>query len=152
MIIFQELQHQSWPCYYQVHFLVASIHQALLLLHPSTPHKQHSSPDCLLFIHHSKQDRSGTHKMGQPSISEGWVCIKKVQIKCIEKDEGGRELIIPDSPKEASLKRFYPEDKNSEKVYPAAGSTNKEKGVSLKAKKIAIIMWHLKIKISYKAT
>lgn len=45
--------------------------------------------------------------------------------------EGGRELIIPDSPKEASLKRFYSENKNSEKVYPAAGSTNKEKGVCL---------------------
>lgn len=41
--------------------------------------------------------------------------------------EGGeRELIIPDFPKEASLKGLYSEDKNSEKVYPAAGSSNKK--------------------------
>lgn len=90
MIIFQELQHQSRPCYYQVHFPVASIHQTLLPLHPSAPHKQNSSPDCLLFTHHSKQDRADTHKMGQPSIYERWVFIKKVQIKCIEKDAGER--------------------------------------------------------------
>lgn len=131
MIIFQELQHQSRPCYYQVHFLVASIHQSLLLLHPSAPHKQNSSPDCLLFTHHSKQDRADTHKMGQPSVYERWVFIKKVQIKCIEKDGGGSKLIILDSPKEASLKRSHSEDKNRWKVYSISGSINKEKGVSL---------------------
>lgn len=44
----------------------------------------------------------------------------------------GKELIIPDSPKEASLKRSYLEDKNRQKVYSISGSssTKKKKRVS----------------------
>lgn len=118
MIIFQELQHQSWPCYYQVHFLVASIHQTLLPLHPSTWHKQNSSPDCLLFTHHSKGDRADTHKTGQPSIYERWVFIKKVQIKCIEKD-GGRAInysSLPPPHLEAIWKDFIQKIKTDRRV------------------------------------
>lgn len=125
MIIFQELQHQSWPCYYQVHFLVASIHQTLLLLHPSVPHKQNSSPDCLLFTHHSKQDRAGTTKWANPAFMRDEFSLRKFKLNAL-RDGGGRELIIPDSPKEVSLKRFYSEDKNRWKVYSIAVSTNKE--------------------------
>ena len=43
----------------------------------------------------------------------------------------GRELIIPDSPKEASLKRSYLEDKNRQKVYSISGSSSTKNKKSL---------------------
>lgn len=48
----------------------------------------------------------------------------------------GKELIIPDSPKEASLKRSYLEDKSRQKVFPFQAVLVQKKKKSLTAKEI----------------
>ena len=56
--------------------------------------------------------------------------LRKFKLNALRKMQG-RELIIPDSPKEASLKRSYLEDKNRQKVYSISGSSSTKNKKSL---------------------